>query len=118
MAVPAALMSMTSGMLLRAAMITSVSSQSLKLLGCMLLPAIALITRARLLILLEAGKLMLAFIWLGAFIVYFFIRVPYILYISLQKYKIKSIYASKLVKKFVNSFKKVLEPLVLNVRGC
>ena len=52
-------------------MITLVSSQSLKLLGCMLLPAIALMTSALLLILLDAGKLMLALSWLGALIVYF-----------------------------------------------
>ena len=97
-------------------MITLVSSQSLKLLGCMLLPAIALMTRARLLILFDAGKLMLAFIWLGAFIVYFFIRVPYIIYISLQKYKIKSTYARKRAKKFVNGFKKVLLLLGFNVK--
>ena len=71
MAVPAALMLMTSGISLRAAIITSVSSQSLRLSGWMLLPAIALMTSALLLILLDAGKLMLALSWLGALIVYF-----------------------------------------------
>ena len=62
---------MTSGISLRAAIITSVSSQSLRLSGWMLLPAIALMTSALLLILLDAGKLMLALSWLGALIVYF-----------------------------------------------
>ncbi len=41
MAVPAALMSMTSGMCCNALMMTSVSSQSLRLLGRMLPPAMA-----------------------------------------------------------------------------
>ena len=71
MAVPAALMLMTSGISRSAAMMTSVSSQSLRLRGCNLHPAMALITNARLLILLEAGKLILALSWRGALIVYF-----------------------------------------------
>ena len=71
MAVPAALMLMTSGISRSAAMKTSVSSQSLRLRGCNLHPAMALITNARLLILLEAGKLILALSWRGALIVYF-----------------------------------------------
>ena len=71
MAVPAALMLMTSGISRSAAMMTSVSSQSLRLWGCNLHPAMALITNARLLILLEAGKLILALSWRGALIVYF-----------------------------------------------
>ena len=71
MAVPAALMLMTSGISRSAAMMTSVSSQSLRLWGCNLHPAMALITNARLLILLDAGKLILALSWRGALIVYF-----------------------------------------------
>ena len=71
MAVPAALMLMTSGISRSAAIMTSVSSQSLRLWGCNLHPAMALITNARLLILLEAGKLILALSWRGALIVYF-----------------------------------------------
>ena len=71
MAVPAALMLITSGILRSAAMMTSVSSQSLRLWGCNLHPAMALMTNARLLILLEAGKLILALSWRGALIVYF-----------------------------------------------
>ena len=71
MAVPAALMLMTSGISRSAAMMTSVSSQSLRLWGCNLHPAMALIINARLLILLEAGKLILALSWRGALIVYF-----------------------------------------------
>ena len=83
MAVPAALMLMTSGISRSAAMMTSVSSQSLRLWGCNLHPAMALITNARLLILLEAGKLILALSWRGALIVYFiFFLFLFLLYSS------------------------------------
>ena len=65
-AVPAALISMTSGMSVRAFTITSVSSQSDRLQGITSPPARALMTRARLLMLLDDGKSISPTICLGA----------------------------------------------------
>ena len=56
MAVPAAFMSIVSGLSFRAFTITSVSSQSDRLSGMIPLPASALIIRALLLMLFDAGN--------------------------------------------------------------
>ena len=66
MAVPAAPMSITSGILLRAARITSVSSQCDRFSGVVAPPERAWIIKARLLMLFEAGRLMSASTLFGA----------------------------------------------------
>ena len=71
MAVPAAFMSITSGMSRKAFSITSVSSQSDMLPGTSLLPDNALIINALLLILFDAGRFIVAFILSGAVNTYF-----------------------------------------------
>ena len=74
MAVPAALMSMVSGMWRSASMITVVSSQSLRLLGRVVPPDSEYIISARFDMLFDAGNLTSVFSRAGAVIWYFFIR--------------------------------------------
>ena len=66
MAVPAAMMSITGGMFLRAFTITLVSSQSDRLSGVISPPAKACMINALLLMLFEAGNLMVVSRCLGA----------------------------------------------------
>ena len=70
MAVPAALMSMVSGMLVRASTMTDVSSQSLRLSGSSLLPASAQMMSALFDMLFDGGKVMLACSSAGGWMVY------------------------------------------------
>lgn len=70
-AVPAAFMSMTGGMPLKASSITSVSSQSDMLPGVSLLPDKALIIKALLLILFDAGRFTVTFNFSGGVNTYF-----------------------------------------------
>ena len=74
MAVPAAFMSMVSGMSRSASNITSVSSQSDRLSGIMPFPASAFIMSARLLMLFEAGRSIVALIVSGALRIYCIVR--------------------------------------------
>ena len=73
MAVPAAIISISYGLLASARVITRVSSQSERFCGSWLPPANALITKALLLILFDAGNTMSASICCGAVIMYFII---------------------------------------------
>lgn len=70
MAVPAALMSMTGGMVFSALMMTFVSSQSDKLSGTTLPLPRAWRMSARLLMLFDAGRFIVVSMWLGAVILY------------------------------------------------
>ena len=71
--VPAALMSMTSGMSRSASMITSVSSQSLRLSGRICAPISALMMSERLDMLFEAGSFTVSLRFLGLVTLYVFI---------------------------------------------
>ncbi len=70
MAVPAAMMSITSGVFSKAAITTEVSSQSERLPGRMLPPERAWMTSARLLMLFDAGRFIVARNDFGAMILY------------------------------------------------
>ena len=70
MAVPAAFMSISSGLSFSAFIITSVSSQSERFSGMVFPPASALMMRARLLMLFEAGSFTVQFSAAGAVMIY------------------------------------------------
>ena len=70
MAVPAALMSITGGMVFSALMMTFVSSQSDRLSGTTLPLPRAWRMSARLLMLFDAGRFIVVSMWLGAVILY------------------------------------------------